>query len=116
MELKEFIKKVLTDTVEAVDETSDSSSRIINLANRVDRRTVEFDVAVSAEETTSKEGEAGVRVLSFMEAGADIGIQSKNSTVSRITFGVDVSSSTKAEISNQESQIRALDRNRGNFI
>jgi len=97
MELKEFVKKVIADVVEAVDESNASASRGITLANRTDRRTIEFDVAVTAEETTTANGKAGVRVLSFMEAGGDVGSETKNSTVSRITFGVDARTTTKSE-------------------
>ena len=114
MELKEFIKKVIADTVEAVDESSGSASRIITLASRTDRRTIEFDVAVSVEEKETTEGKAGVKVLAFMEAGASIGVESKNSTVSRITFGVDVSTSTKEEQNQQQSYLLNK-RNERNF-
>lgn len=102
MELKEFIAKVIADTVEAVDDSSGIASREITLASRADRRTIEFDVAVSAEETTTTNGKAGVKVLAFMEAGGDMGRESKNSTVSRITFGVDVSTITKQERASQQ--------------
>ena len=111
MDLKEFVKKVIADTVEAVDESSATASRQITMAQRTDRRTIEFDVAVTAEETTSKSGNAGVKVLSFVEAGGDIGSQSKNSTVSRVTFGVDVSSRTKNEIANRNRVINSVGHN-----
>jgi hypothetical protein len=115
MELKEFIKKVIKDTVEGVEESSDSSVRTVNLASRPDRRTIEFDVAVSAEEKTTAEGKAGVKVLAFMEAGGNVGSESKNSTVSRITFGVDVNSLTKSEQAQRQAQYEAASsRNRLN--
>ncbi len=63
MELKEFIKKVIADTVEAVDESSASASRNIVLASKSDKRTIEFDVAVTVEETTTAQGGAGIRCL-----------------------------------------------------
>ncbi|MFN4181077.1 MAG: hypothetical protein ACK4FA_00055 [Candidatus Paceibacteria bacterium] len=97
MELKDFIKKVISDAIESVDEISHLSSRNVGLASRTDRRTIEFDVAVSAEETTSVNGKAGVRVLSFVEAGGNMGSEVKNSTISRITFGVDVDTMSKQE-------------------
>jgi hypothetical protein len=112
MELKDFIKKVIADTVEAVDESSRVAVREVHLASRTDRRTIEFDVAVSAEEKTTTEGKAGVRVLSFMEAGGNLGVESKNSTVSRITFGVDVSSMSKQEQRVQEQQFDEYRRSR----
>jgi hypothetical protein len=111
MELKEFVKKVIADAVKAVDESSATASRDITLAYRQDKRTIEFDVAVSAEETKSTDGKAGVKVLSFMEAGANVNNETKNATVSRITFGVDVSTSTKRE----NAMLQAVyDQNREN--
>jgi hypothetical protein len=110
MELKEFIKKVIADTVEAVDESSGSASREITLMNTPDHRTIEFDVAVVAEEKTTTSGKAGVKVLAFVEAGANMGTESKNSTVSRITFGVNVSTQTKKEYAAQTAQYEARRR------
>ena len=110
MELKDFIKKVIADTVEAVDESSNGATRKVTLAHRTDKRTIEFDVAVSVEETKKTDGKAGVKVLSFMEAGAGVGKESKNSTVSRITFGVDVNTSTKQEEAEEEASYRAYER------
>ncbi|MBU6392873.1 MAG: hypothetical protein KGQ83_11640 [Planctomycetes bacterium] len=112
MELKEFVKKVIADAVEAVDESSATASRNITLAYRPNRRTIEFDVAVSAEETESTDGKAGVKVLSFMEAGANVGSEIKNATVSRITFGVDVSTITKGENAALQAMYEANRRNR----
>jgi len=40
---------------------------------------------------------AGIRVLRFIEGGTDIGNENKNSTVSRIKFGVQIESMTKDE-------------------
>lgn len=95
MELKEFVKKVITDLVEAVEDVRATSSRDMHLSRNEQSRTVEFDIAVSVEETSGKSGKAGVRVLEFIQAGGDIAEQSKNSTVSRVKFGIDVNSMTK---------------------
>lgn len=114
MELKEFVSKVIEDTMKAVDECGKTSSRDVHLANRPDRRTIEFDVAVSAEEKTTATGKAGVKVLAFIEAGGNIGSESKNSTVSRITFGVDVSNMTKNEKAVQRDRFVG-NRNSQNF-
>ena len=110
MDLKEFVAKVIADTIEAVDGSSQLASREVTLASRPDRRTIEFDVAVSADEKTKTEGQAGVKVLAFMEAGASVGVESSNSTVSRIKFGVDVNTMTKQERAVQQAQ---LNRNLG---
>ncbi len=106
MDLKEFTKKVVADIVSAVDESNNLASREVTLAYRQDRRTIEFDVAVSAEETSGVTGQAGVRVLAFMEAGGDVKNEYKNSTVSRVTFGVDVGTRTKAENQIMQAQWR----------
>ena len=103
MELKEFIKKVVADIVEAIDESSATASRNISLEKRDEKRTIEFDVAVTAEETSKKGGSAGVRVLSIGVDGG-MGKEIKNSTVSRITFGVDVDHYTKARRALVENQ------------
>lgn len=112
MELKDFIKKVLIDLDNAVIEASRESNNNITFSDNKDRRTVEFDIAVTTEEVNKAEGKAGIRVLSFAEAGGDISKENKNSTVSRITFGVHIDSITKAErqvINNQ------FNRNEKNF-
>lgn len=98
MELKEFVKKVLTDLVDAVEESRESSSRDMRLTANANTRTVEFDIAVSAEESTGGSGKAGIRVLQFVEAGGNITSESKNSTVSRVQFGVHIDTMTKDEI------------------
>lgn len=97
MELKEFIKKVISDTVEAVDEASSSSARGVRLTSMDNRRTIEFDVAVIVEEETKAQGKAGVKVLSIIDAGGDISKNKKNLTNHRIAFGVNVEHWTKAE-------------------
>jgi len=103
MELKDFIKKVLTDLVDAVEETRSASVRDMRLSNNIENRTVEFDIAVSVEDVNSKSGKAGIRVLQFAEAGGDISKETKNSTVSRVKFGVNVDGITKIE--NQEASV-----------
>ena len=112
MELREFIKKVIADAVQAVDESSRIASRTITLTSKGDKRTIEFDVAVSAEETNRKGGKGGVKVLAVFEARGGISHESRNSTVSRITFGVDVDSSTKVE--RQMTALNAASRDRRN--
>lgn len=90
MELKEFIKKAMLDIVCAVDESSTESSRELSLRSTDKDRTIEFDVAVSVEESKATGGKAGIKVLQFAEAGGGIDNITKNSTVSRIRFGVSV--------------------------
>ncbi|MFA5997549.1 MAG: hypothetical protein WC791_03625 [Candidatus Paceibacterota bacterium] len=103
MELKEFIKSVLKDITEAVEESRTSSTRDMHLDSLKDQRTVEFDVAVTAEDVTSASGKAGVKVFSMIEGSGETAKEIKNSTVSRIKFGVYVDRWTKKENSSSNS-------------
>lgn len=87
MELKEFVKKVLTDLVQGVEETRSVSPRDMYLFDK-ENKTVEFDIAVTVEDIDKLSGKAGIRVMQFVETGGDMGKEIKNSTVSRIRFGV----------------------------
>lgn len=104
MELKEFVKKALLDLVNAVDEANESLDRKLTLISSKDNRTIEFDVAVSVEEDTAEKGSGGgeIRVLNFISAGGkgEVAHAIKNSTVSRVKFGVDVDW--------KESEIKAM--------
>jgi len=50
------------------------------------------------EESKSTKGKAGIRVLEFVEAGGGVDYENRNSTVSRIRFGVVVDPITKEEL------------------
>ena len=107
MELKVFVKKVLVDLDTAIKEAGQETEHGVSFSDNKEQRTVEFDIAVTTEETDAKSGKAGIKVLQFVEAGGDISKENKNSTVSRITFGVHIDSITKRkvqEINNQFSQ------------
>jgi hypothetical protein len=97
MNLLEFVSQAISEIVQAVDDVGTKSSRSIYLESTGETRTIEFDIAVSAEEMSAAKGGAGIRVLQFMEAGGDMTSEIKNSTVSRIRFGVRVSKTTKNE-------------------
>ena len=101
MELKNFIKKALSDIVQAVDETSEESRRKITLEKTAETRTVEFDVAVTVDEGTDIEGEVagkvGIKVVALLEGKGKIVRETKNSRVSRVKFGVNVKTLTKEE-------------------
>ncbi|MBI4138001.1 MAG: hypothetical protein HY482_00175 [Candidatus Wildermuthbacteria bacterium] len=113
MELKEFIKQALVDVAKAVDESSSASMREIYLLPTADSRTVEFDIAVSVEKENTKGGKVGIKVLEFVEGGGTLESISRNSTVTRIRFGVHVSSATKAE---EESERNRMKKNRTNRL
>lgn len=105
MELKEFISKVILDIVEAVDESGEKSKRNLLLQGNDSNRTIEFDIAVSAENTNTATGKAGIKVLEFAEAGGNIEKENKNSTVTRIKFGISVSAWTKDESKRAEQKM-----------
>ena len=107
MELKDFVRKVLVDLDTAVKEAGQETEHGVSFSDSKEQRTVEFDIAVTTEEANTKSGKAGIKVLQFAEAGGDISKENKNSTVSRITFGVHISSITKRkrqEMNNQFSK------------
>ena len=95
MELKEFVKSVLKDVVDAVEETRKESSRDMHLNAGKDERTVEFDIAVTVEDVTGGTGKAGIKVFSVIEGGGELSKELKNSSASRIKFGVYVDRFTK---------------------
>ena len=97
MDLKEFVKSVLIDLDKAVDEARQQTSRDISFTSNNNSRTIEFDIAVTAEENQTAAGKAGVKVLKFIEAGGDLSKENKSSTVSRISFGLRINSFTKDE-------------------
>ena len=108
MNIQEFVKSVLIDIDRAVEEARKEAKRHITFSSTKDNRTVEFDIAVTVEERDSISGKAGVRVLSLIESGGEINKENKNSTISRIKFGVYISTMTKSEEVQIHSQVREL--------
>lgn len=106
MEVKQFVTDILTQLDQAVDEAREATSRDINFVSVEGKRTVEFDIAVTADSTQSASGKAGIKVLSFAEAGGDISQNTTNSRVSRVQFGVNINPMTKSESARLESEIR----------
>ena len=104
MELKDFVKKVLVDLDSAVSEARSEMQRDVHFTDGKDQRTVEFDIAVSAETSDQVGGKTGVKVLQFIEAGGSMSQENKNSTISRVKFGVKIGSMTKEEERTMEIQ------------
>jgi hypothetical protein len=104
MELKDFIEKVLGDIVTSVDNASKNLSRKVWLNPSNDSRVIEFDVAVTAEEimggSTQAKGSVKVMSLIGMDAEGQVKAEVKNSSVSRVRFGVHVSHQTKEQEAN----------------
>jgi hypothetical protein len=116
MNLQDFVKNVLVEINAAVDEARQITSRDIRFSEKDNARTVEFDVAVSAETADTKSGKAGIKVLQFAEAGGDISQENRNSTVSRITFGLRIESRTKQETASDRAALMRRNENaRNNF-
>lgn len=107
MEVKEFIKSVLIQLDQAVDEARGQTQRDIRFKESDDKRTVEFDIAVTAEDKLAASGKAGIKVVSFIEAGGNTEKEVKNATVSRIQFGLTIDSMTRQENSDMHAQTMA---------
>lgn len=97
MDLKEFVKTVLIQVDAAVEEAGQVTSRNISFSQTNNARTVEFDIAVTAENVDQSEGGGKIKVLQLADIGGKGSREVRNSTVSRITFGVEVSKMTKPE-------------------
>jgi hypothetical protein len=106
MELKEFVKDVLIQLDQAVDEARASMSRDVSFVGTENQRVVEFDIAVTVESAAEKTGGGGIKVLELIKAEGKISSENKNSSVSRIKFGIRIDSVTKAESARLEAEIR----------
>lgn len=92
MDLKNFIHSVLTDIVAGVGTSSKEIGRnIVLINNGTSGQQIEFDIAVTAEESTKGGVETGIKVLSLGGFGGSVDAESRNSSVSRIKFGVYIS-------------------------
>lgn len=103
MNLEEFISKAIKSIMNAVDEADKVSEKHVYLNNGKTARTVEFDIAVAVENSDSNQGKGGIKVLEFIEGGVKVDKETKNSTITRIKFGIEVSRNTKEEINNNHN-------------
>jgi hypothetical protein len=109
MELKEFVKKVIIDLDQAVSEANAETKRHVRFRGVKEHATaLEFDVAVSAESSSSGKGGGGIKVWGISEIGASVSGEVKNSTVSRISFRLEVASDTREEEAHQEEELRRI--------
>jgi len=113
MELKDFVKKVVTDIDAAVTQAEKEMDRELRFNSGKDGQVVKFDIAVSADSSTARSGKAGVKVLQFAEAGGNLETQQKNSTVSRVQFGLYIGYRTKAEVAADEAAVSRSQQNQG---
>lgn len=107
MELKDFVKNVLIQLDQAVDESRALTKRDIRFIGNTQNRAVEFDIAVTVESASEKGGGGGIKVLELIKAEGKISSENKNSTVSRIKFGVQIDTNTKQENAEIAAQVRA---------
>ena len=97
MELQNFIKDIVVQLNNAVDEASILVSRGVRFSDNDKTRTIEFDIAITSESTKNAKGKSGIRVLEFAEVGGNLERSNKNSSVSRIKFGLRIDPFTKQE-------------------
>ena len=105
MDLKNFTKQAILEITEAVNEIN--IDREVLLVSGKDKRTIEFDVAVTVEENRTATGGGQIQVIGLIRGEGDIKQEVRNATVSRIEFGVSVATATKAEIERQNMEIEA---------
>lgn len=101
MELQNFIQKAIIETVTATEEASKILNREIKIAIPQDSQSMIFDVAVTTENTNG----ATASIKIFEALTASLGDESKNLSVSRIKFGVYISSLNKEEQRNLRQTI-----------
>ncbi|QWF70570.1 hypothetical protein KEF85_14765 [Methylomonas paludis] len=104
MQLREFIKETLTQIVDGVRDAQEPNGGAFivpagdgghkyadhprfSASARLKSTIVDFDVAITAEDSDKVEGSGGIRVLSI-QFGAKGEAASKDTTVSRIQFAV----------------------------
>ena len=98
MELKDFVKRAIVDLDQAIEEANKETHRAIRFRGVQGQRTaLEFDIAVTVENSSDVSGGAGIKVLGLAEVGGQGASLERSSTVSRISFGVHIDESTKAE-------------------
>lgn len=98
MQLKEFIKNALQDIINGVEDVRTDSVRDVRLtSNKEKDQTVEFDIAVTVESNNSTEAGGGIKVFQVIQAEGAMTMETKNSSITRIKFGVHVEPLTKDE-------------------
>ena len=90
MELKDFTKKAILEIIEAVDEAKAHSGRSVSIAGIKGNRVIEFDIAVSAETNKKDTGGGGIKVWKVFEAHGARALETKNASVSRIKFKINI--------------------------
>lgn len=100
MNLEQFVEKSITEIINAIDKTNDNLKNYnIYLLQNSDgtNRAIEFDIATAVEKDSGGEANGNIKVLEFVKGGFSIRNKIKNSTVSRIKFGVFVTKKENLE-------------------
>jgi hypothetical protein len=100
MELKEFVINAIIELDQAIDKINEDTSRKVRFSTTKEKRTVEFDIAVTVEVKNVKNGEASIKVLQLVAGGGNLSKENLNAKVSRIQFGIDIDPYTKKENEN----------------
>lgn len=96
MKLKEFVKSVIIDLSQAVSEASkETEKKIVFKGVKGQRTAIEFDIAVTVESSKGGRGGGEIKVWGIAQVDGNISAELKNSTVSRVSFGVDISELNK---------------------
>lgn len=85
MNLKPFLKTAIVDIVSAMEESSKELGREIHIGLQGDSKSVEFDIAVTAESALSGQATTGIKVLG-VGLDAELKGDTKQSEISRIKF------------------------------
>ena len=110
MNLQEFTSEAISSIVQAIKIADRGSDREIKLTKLETSRTIEFDIAVSATEKSADGIHGGIRVLSLIDAGGKTNREITNSTISRISFGVNVNRLTKEEMAVEKAEEEAKNK------
>ncbi len=97
MDIESFVKEVLVQIDRAVDTARTEANREITFVNDVNGQTIKFEIAVTAEEKVGGSAKAGLKVYSLAEVGAGTKVENNSATVSRVTFGLNISGLRKDE-------------------
>lgn len=102
MNIQEFVETAINDVQNAVEKCSKQHERDIHIAKKTDNSCIDFDLAVTVEE--SGNAKAAIKVLGI---NTETITQLKNSIESRIKFSVYIPSQTNQE---RNTQRRAFEK------
>ena len=103
MDLKTFLSDTLVSIVGGVSDANEKIGKQQFVIYNVERNVIEFDVAVTVESTDTGKGGGEIKVWGIGQIGANGSTELKNSTISRVSFGVDIAEYTKAEKAEQNN-------------